>query len=299
MKVECPSCGQRFEMLGRQTSCPNCGQLVETAFQAPLPPRQQPRRADGGYEELEMVSAPTEYAKPGTTRRLPPRETPAWVPATLLIGGTFIGLFLLMYWGSKKLASYAPAPPAPAPVAHRARRSSTATNIARLSALQLQQSPAAPAPAPAPPPPPPPPPAPAATAPASKPNFNVVPVAPAKEETVTDEAINAALIKGVNFLVTRFTNRPSDLKSQPTEPGTHALVTLALLHASQSISDERINIHNPFMKGMLEELRAYPVPTRLGTYTRSLRAQGARVLFPSGRSVRAGERSALASSPIT
>src|SRR5689334_10067869 len=104
MKVECPSCGQRFEMLGRQTACPNCGQLVERAFQAPLPPRRQPKKKQSSdpYEELEMVSGPTQYASQYEAPS-PPRETPAWLPATLLILGTFIGLFLVVYWGSKKL----------------------------------------------------------------------------------------------------------------------------------------------------------------------------------------------------
>jgi hypothetical protein len=273
MKVECPSCGQRFEMLGRQTSCPNCGQLVEAAFQPPLPPRQQPRKSGEGYEELEMVSGPAPYANQYQAPEPPPRDTPAWVPATLLILGAFIGLFLLMYWGSKKLASYAPTPPAPAPVAPPPAPPPPPTSQGSQLFSFNNPPPAAPTPAPAPPPPPPPAPPAPATEPASKPTFNVVPVAPPKEETVTDEAINAALVKGVNFLVARFTNRPPEQKSQQNEPGTHALVTLALLHAGQAINDERLNIHSAFMKGMLEELKAYPVPQGVSTYTRSLRAQ--------------------------
>src|SRR5258708_3542833 len=114
MKVECPTCGQRFEMLGRQTACPNCGQLVQPAFQMPLPPRPRSKPADD-YEELEMAPGPPQH--PAQYQPPPPsKEIPAWVPATMLVGGAFIVIFLVVFWGSQKLASLAPAPPAPPPV---------------------------------------------------------------------------------------------------------------------------------------------------------------------------------------
>src|SRR5438552_6572200 len=56
MRVECPACGQRIEMTGRQVYCPNCGQLVEAAFETPLPPRQAPAREE--FEKLEEVAPP-------------------------------------------------------------------------------------------------------------------------------------------------------------------------------------------------------------------------------------------------
>lgn len=92
--------------------------------------------------------------------------------------------------------------------------------------------------------------------------------------TVTDEAINAAILKGVNFLIGRFEN--SRLKHDhgaDTQPGAHAIAVLALMHASQSISDERLDIHNPFMIGLIEQLKRYEIPEGLATYCRSLRAQ--------------------------
>src|SRR5438094_8069724 len=113
MRVECPSCGQRIEMTGRQANCPNCGQLVEAAFQPPLTPRAAPQQTER-LEELEEVAGP-----PGQAGRyIPPppeREFPAWLPATALILALFIGLFAVLYLGSLKLASYVPPPPPPAP----------------------------------------------------------------------------------------------------------------------------------------------------------------------------------------
>jgi hypothetical protein len=94
-------------------------------------------------------------------------------------------------------------------------------------------------------------------------------------ESVTDEKINDAILKGVNYLVSRFDEKHK-LKADRGghTAGAHALMTLALLHASQAISDERLNIHNPFMIGLLDQLKKYEIPdTPPATYARSLRAQ--------------------------
>src|SRR5436309_964116 len=124
MRVECPPCGQRMEVTGRQMHCPNCGQLCQVSheFLPPLPPRKPKEEAVEELEEVVSGSGPQRQQKqpPPAPAYHPPaaeREFPAWVPATLLILALFVGLFILLYIGSLRLASYTTPPPAPAPVA--------------------------------------------------------------------------------------------------------------------------------------------------------------------------------------
>src|SRR5205814_4502570 len=108
IRVECPACGQRIEMTGRQVYCPNCGQLVEvrTEFQPPLPPRQAKEEP---IEALEDVSGSVGQGQPklpppapaaGYAPPPPDREAPAWLPATLLILPVVVGWFLVLDLGS-------------------------------------------------------------------------------------------------------------------------------------------------------------------------------------------------------
>src|SRR5207247_1941315 len=132
------------------------------------------------------------------------REFPAWLPATLLILGLFVGLFTVLYIGSLKLASYAPAPPPPVPVTPAPPPPPPPPPPQQGSRVFSFDN--APQPTTPTPPPPPPPPATqvAVVEPEAKPFFPVVPAPPPKDLVVNDEALNTAITKGVNHLLTRF-----------------------------------------------------------------------------------------------
>ncbi|MEO6434928.1 MAG: DUF4159 domain-containing protein, partial [Tepidisphaeraceae bacterium] len=129
-----------------------------------------------------------------------------------------------------------------------------------------------------------------ASQPSTQPAFKIVPAKLPKEEIVTDEAINASIVKAVNFLLSQFENGRSKQRfgASGQEIGAHALCVLALMHAGQAISDERLNVHSPTMIALIEQLKKYSVTDQFPTYTRSLRAQALAVYN------RAEDRAALA-----
>ena len=221
----------------------------------------------------------------------PAVATPNWLPATLIILGVFLGIFFIAYLAMLKVSSYAvqpapppPPPPAPAPAPPPAAPDERQSKLFSFNDQQAKQTPptvtTAPAPKPAPPVDPlmEPTPKPRVTsAPATKAvqvTFAVAPAARPADEVVTDEKINAAILKGVNQLVARFDDKykfKADRGAQTA--GAHALAALALLHAGQAVSDERLTIHHPFMIGVLEQLKRYEIADNLATYSRSLRVQ--------------------------
>ena len=209
---------------------------------------------------------------------------PAWLKATLIFGGVILGAFLVIQFAVMVVGARsrrASAPPAPPPVVAPAPTPAPATQ--RGSELFSFDAPppgkeTPPTVAPAPPPTVPPPPV--ATAPATTPapalRYRPVPVEQAKKEIVTDEAINAAIVKGVNFLISRFED--GKLKDAATVGdryvGMDALCVLALLHAGEAVSgDERLNPNNAWMLRALDQLRDMELPPTLKTYTVSLRVQ--------------------------
>jgi hypothetical protein len=299
-----------MEMTARMTPCPNCGQIVSATYQPPLPPRPAgaPLLAP---EDLRPSDRAAAYRPPE-----PAVRTPSWLPATLIILGVFIGIFFLIYLATLKLSSYAvnPAPPpapAPAPAPPPAVEDERQSKLFSFNNQPPSSAPVKVAPAPAVPVDPlmEPTTAPAeeratrGVAAASKPTpvaFAVVPEPVSVDEVVTDDKINAAIVKGVNHLVSRF-DAKQKLKSDrgAQAGGAHALAVLALLHAGEAISDERLNIHNPFMIGLLEQLRKYEMPDGMATYSRSLRAQA--LAFhnrPEDRSVLASDTRWLINSSV-
>jgi hypothetical protein len=291
MKVECPNCGQWVEMVGRAVPCPNCGKIIPAVFQAPLPPRSAKAGTD---PSAPLKATPVEPAPqvvyPNRYRPQPPREPMVpWVRASLILGGALASLFLIFLVAVLIIrARFAPAPaPPPPPVAVAPALAPAPTTTPAGSKLFSfadqpangsgpDQTPKTPAPAAAPAPAGAPSPAPVETTqPAStQPLFPVAAAVPPKQEVVTDEAINNALVKGANYLLSRFDSdgrykNPKDSHAA----GIHALCTLALLHVGQAIPDERLNIHSPVMAAMLEAMKGYSVPPQIATYTHSLRAQ--------------------------
>ena len=315
MLVECPACGQRMEVLARLTPCPNCGQLVSATFQTPLPPRPQPAPLVSS-EDLRQGERAAVYRPPEPVER-----PPNWVPATLIILGIFLGIFFLAYLAMLKVSSYAvqpapPPPPAPAP-APAPPPPADDEKQSKLFSFNDQASPSKPTPPPTVTPAPTRPVDPlmeSTTAPADGRTtrnvaaatqrapvlFPVVPATLPADEVVNDEKINAGILKGINYLVSRFDEKHK-LKADRGghTPGAHALATLALLHASQAISDDRLNIHNAFMIGLLEQLKRYEMPDNPATYSRSLRVQAlAFYNRPEDRSVLASDLRWLINSSV-
>ena len=272
MKMACPSCGQWLEIPGRAATCPNCGSLVTIPVAPPLPAPSQFRDQPG-----------TTYERPRRYQPSPQADDqpllPPWARALIIIGCVGLLAFIIIeatiYGVKSRFATKTPTSGptvAPAPAPAPAPRPQKAPSI-------FSEQPQNPTPTvePAPPPPPSPPPTPVPTTPttvaSTAPLFHPTTAPAPKEETVTDEAINAAIAKGVDNLVSHFEN--GKIKSDPgnTYVGTDALCVLALLHAGQAISDERLNIHNPFMSGALDALRSMTIVQGLETYTHSLRAQ--------------------------
>jgi hypothetical protein len=276
-----------MEVLGRLTPCPNCGQLVSGTLQTPLPPRSQPTPLTTP-EDLRSAPRAAVYRPPE------PVERPTnWLPATLIILGVFIGIFFIAYLAMLKVSSYAvqpapppPPPPAPTPAPPPSADDEKQSKLFSFNDQSTPSNPTSPAKvttAPVAPTRPvdplmEPAPKPTSTSAPSKPAaplaFAVVPATVPAAEAVTDEKINDAILKGVNFLISRFDEKQK-LKADRGghAAGAHALVTLALLHASQAVSVERLNIHNPFMIGLLEQLKKYEIPDNPATYSRSLRVQ--------------------------
>lgn len=250
------------------------------------------------------------YERPNRYEPQPPKPPllPPWLKALLIIGGAGLVVFLLIQlaiWQVReKVAGPAPVPAAPVAPAPKPPPPPAEQKGSQMFSFNEQS--AVPAEAASPPPPPvpaespaPPPASPAAPAPPAAPaapaappsNASAVPPTasataaasgplfdprrePAAADVVTDEAIDAAIKKGAEHLISRFEN--GRLKGDPANPhyiGTDALCVLALLHAGQAVADERLNVRNPFMARALDELRQLSVPESLHTYSRSLRAQ--------------------------
>lgn len=269
MKVECPACGTAVEMVGRMVPCPNCGQLLSATYSPPLSSR--PRPSLQGGELPEGGEHPAQY-----NPRTPSPPTPAWLPATLIILGSFLGIFIALYFITMKISSYGipPAPPPPVAVAPTPPPApAPQADGSQLFSFNNQPTTTAPPAVASPAPTPAPPPTPATTAPSTQPRFAVVPATAPTEATVTDEAINKAIVNGVNFLIGQYKDGKlkTDFGTQNT--GANALCALALLHAGQGITDERLNIHSPFAITMLEQLKKLEMPPSLETYSRSLRIQ--------------------------
>src|SRR2546430_1307494 len=118
-----------------------------------------------------------------------------------------------------------------------------------------------------------------ATTPPSK-GLAIAPI-PAPPEAVTDEQIGLAISRGVTFLLSQFKADQIAIDKQIDKTqleGINALVVYALLQSGQAISDPRLNIQGPLMKGLIERMKDHLMlvepasPRAAVTYARSLRA---------------------------
>lgn len=271
MKAQCPNCGQWLELPARAATCPNCGTLVTIPVSPPPPgPRGFKPEPDSNYERAPRYE-PT-----------PPDEgMPEWVRSLILIGVIGFMVFGVVFYGIWKFTqkmntptatttTNVPAPPAPTTPAPGPSSGS--------KVFDFNEKPAtAPAPVLTPKPTPatiptrPAPKRPATTAPMIA--LGGVPASTSPDAAITDESINASILRGAEFLMSRFADGKLKEGDETVRLGTNALCVLALLHAGQSINDERLNVHNPFLTMALDRLRGMDVPTAFHTYQRSLRAQ--------------------------
>jgi hypothetical protein len=278
--LQCANCGQWLEIAGRAATCPNCGKLVTVPVPVPPAPKRPLPDEIAAYEQARPYRPQEEEKRP---------LLPSWLKALLIIGGAGAFVFLLIQlaiWKvQEKVAGPATAPaPAPAPVAPAPPPPPANPNGSKLFSFdssqsgQQQTTEVAPAPTPAPAPAPAPTSPPAATttmaATSVAPFFKPESATPAEKTPVTDEAISAAIAKGADNLIKLFENgKIKGDASSGQYVGTDALCVLALLHAGQAISDERLNVKNAFLKTALDELRQMTIKDDYHTYTRSLRAQ--------------------------
>jgi hypothetical protein len=98
----------------------------------------------------------------------------------------------------------------------------------------------------------------------------------ATDATISDEQIGQSIQRGVDWLIPRF-----DPKTHLINPNRHihevhhsldALCVYALLQSGMAIHDDRLNIHKPFMSGLLDTLDLLQMEKDTTTYGRALRA---------------------------
>jgi hypothetical protein len=102
---------------------------------------------------------------------------------------------------------------------------------------------------------------------------------PAPLTGVTDEEIGRSIQRGVDFLIPLFDKRTGQLGpfrgragDEGYVCGLNALCVYALLQSGQAIADQRLDIHGPFMKSLIEGMKRFPANSGKATYARGIRA---------------------------
>ena len=103
-----------------------------------------------------------------------------------------------------------------------------------------------------------------------------------KDQIVTDPQIDQAIRKGVDFILSHFQNNELKVGREINDnyhAGLNALCVWSLLQAGQATKDDRLSIHSPLMKGLIERMKEHVIladPTAEQgapvTYARALRA---------------------------
>jgi hypothetical protein len=92
---------------------------------------------------------------------------------------------------------------------------------------------------------------------------------------LTDEAIGQSIQRGVNFLIAQFQDgqvHGGAIRNDTYQTGLDALCVYALLQSSYAIKDERLNVKGPFMRLLIERMKAMPADNGPVTYARGIRA---------------------------
>lgn len=279
MNVRCRGCGKSFAIAGESGLCPACGTRAHAEH-------------DALDENVADASAPEVLADPGVAlprkiRRqaapidLPPppvEEEPqenarvVWIVAgiaLLLIGG-LIALIISMHRGGEK-ASTETLPSSPSTIPVAVAPPPTTSPVAPPPPLpEAEVVAVAPTPEPQP--------APATTEtspPTSSPapRFSLDPApAPPPAGVITDTAINDSIQRGVDYLIkTMRSGEENTIGSGDMQDGVTALCTFALLHCGQAIKDQRLSIFDPYMRGLIDRLKTFPMDGHSAVYARSIR----------------------------
>lgn len=88
---------------------------------------------------------------------------------------------------------------------------------------------------------------------------------------ITDAKIGDAIKRGADFLVKQFHESQLD-PSEEYHDGLDALAVYALLQCGLAIHDQRLDIHDPFMMGLIDAMKRLPMKDGYQTYDRAIRA---------------------------
>lgn len=108
------------------------------------------------------------------------------------------------------------------------------------------------------------------------PRYASLVASPVSENELTDVVnegrITIAMQRGVEFLLSRYKGGQLQYADQPDFfEGLSCLSAQALLHAGSALGDKRLSAREPFMSGILDELKKSKMETPYAVYSRSLR----------------------------
>ncbi|MDB5293541.1 MAG: A-macroglobulin complement component [Phycisphaerales bacterium] len=91
---------------------------------------------------------------------------------------------------------------------------------------------------------------------------------------LTDELIGQAIQQGVDHLIDEFDPTTFQLRNldDPNHDGADALCVYALMQCGEAVSDPRLNHRGPFMVGVLEAMKKFPMNDHVATYSRGIRS---------------------------
>ena len=98
---------------------------------------------------------------------------------------------------------------------------------------------------------------------------------PAVTTDLTDEQIGASIQGGVNHLISLFQDgqlHGGGIRNDGYQTGLNALCVYALLQSSYAIKDERLNVKGPFVRNLIDHMKAMPADNGPVTYARGIRA---------------------------
>jgi hypothetical protein len=90
---------------------------------------------------------------------------------------------------------------------------------------------------------------------------------------ITDAKIGQAIKKGADFLIKQF-HESQIITEEEYHDGLDSLAVYALLQCGLAIHDPRLDVHDPFMMGLIDAMKRLPMKGRYQTYGRAIRATG-------------------------
>jgi Domain of unknown function (DUF4159) len=262
--VICRNCGKIVRVQGLAAICPQCGQLVTIK--------------EKDIKDLDPVAAPQPAIPIPPPQPAQPYTSQPQVSTKKIVFGVIAAFVVLVFIIDYIRLRLTPAPTAPPPVAIATPpKPAPAPSPAPVTQpLLFSEDAAPPEPAPATLP------APIAVhkvTPASKPWESLANLHPhhntsASRADVSDEMIGDAIKRGVDYLLSNFSQsrlKNGDQYEADIFGGLDALCVGALLHSGQAIDDPRLAVTTDLMKAALDRLRDFPMNGGHTTYARALR----------------------------